>query len=407
MGAHHIEIPADKQWEMPKNWMTTAIVLMAIGLAGTAYGFMDASWRGWSNVLIAGVYFTGIALGAAFQFGVYSFVNGGWWISVKRIMEAFTTFLPVGMLVMLAIGLFGMHELYEWSIPEIMENDHLLQKKKLLLNESGWVIRVLIYFGIWMTTTFLMRKFSRAQDVDGDPKYTLFNVRVGAIHTVLYALTVTFASLDWLSSLEPHWFSTIFGVYQFIGMFVCAAATLTLFVLAMQKAGHLSWINEDHYHDLGKMMFAFGTFWAYIWVSQYLLIWYSNIPEETGYYIVRNHDGWLAIFFLNLACNWVIPFLVLLPRGNKRNPKVIAGVAGLLLFGHWLDLYLQVIPATSHFAAHHHGADVHGPIFGLQEVGPILLLAGVFILTMGKMLGRAPLLARKDPYLGEALSHHQ
>ncbi|HAN30192.1 MAG TPA: hypothetical protein DCQ06_01215 [Myxococcales bacterium] len=407
MGGHHVEVPAAKQWEMPKSWMTTAIALMVVGLAGTVYGFVDASWRGWSNVLIAGVYFTGICLGAAFQFAVYSFVNGGWWISVKRIMEAFTTFLPVPMVVMVLIGLFGMHDLYEWSIPEIMEHDTLLQKKKLLLNETGWMIRVLVYFGIWMTTTFLMRKFSRAQDVDPDPKYTLFNVRVGAIHTVLFALTVTFAALDWLSSLEPHWFSTIFGVYQFIGMFVCAASTLILFILSMQRAGYLSWINEDHYHDLGKMMFAFGTFWAYIWVSQYLLIWYSNIPEETGYYIVRNNHGWLAIFFLNLACNWVIPFLVLLPRNNKRNPKVIGGVAGLLIFGHWLDLYLQVMPATSHFAAHHHGVDVHGPIFGLQEFGPILLLGGLFILTMGKMLGRAPLLARNDPYLQEALNHHQ
>ncbi len=407
MGAHHHAIPEEKPWVMPGSWMKTAIVLILVGLAGTVYGFMDASWRGWSNVLIAGVYFTGVALGAAFQFAVFSFTNGGWWIGVKRVMEAFTTFLPIPMLVMLAIGLFGMHELYEWSVPEIMDNDPLLQRKALLLNETGWLVRVVFYFAVWMTTTFLMRKFSRAQDATGDVKYTIFNVRVGAIHTVFYGLTVTFASLDWLSSLEPHWFSTIFGVYQFIGMFVCAAAFLVLFVLSMQKAGYLSWITEDHYHDFGKMMFAFGTFWAYIWVSQYILIWYANMPEETGFYIARQNDGWMAIFFLNLACNWVLPFLILMPRNNKRNPKILALVAGMLIFGHWLDLYLQVMPATSHFAVHHHGATVHGPLFGLQELGPILLLGGVFILVMGKMLGAAPLLAKKDPYLQESLAHHQ
>ena len=146
MGAHHVEIPAEKAWEMPKSWMTTAIVLIVVGLAGTGYGFMVASWRGWSNVLIAGVYFTGVALGAAIQFAIFSFTAGGWWIGIKRIMEAFTTFLPVTMLVMLALGLFGMHDLYEWSVPEIMANDSLLQRKALLLNETGWLIRVVFYF---------------------------------------------------------------------------------------------------------------------------------------------------------------------------------------------------------------------------------------------------------------------
>ena len=406
--AHDAHAPAaDRPYVVPSSVRNLAIGLLVLGLAGLGMAFAGDAWRAWANVLIGAYYFTGIALGAAFIFAVYSMVNAGWWVVIKRPVEAFTTFLPVGLIAFLAIGLFGLHSLYEWSIPEIVAHDHLLQRKSVLLNESGWLMRVVIYFGIWMTTTFLMRRNSRAQDADASIARTGANVKLGAIHLVFFALTITFAGLDWMSSLEPHWFSTMFGVYQFIGLFVGAAAWLTLFVLGMKKAGYLAYVNENHYHDLGKMMFAFATFWAYIWVSQYMLIWYSNIPEETTYYMMRQNDGWQYVWALNPLVRWVIPFLVLLPRNNKRNQKVLIGVALLLVFGHWLDIYLQVMPAVSHFAAHHHGAEVHGPFIGLQEVGGWAFFAGLFLLIVPQMMTRAPLLAQNDPYLDEALHHDQ
>ncbi len=411
--AHHSHHDAgaaaleDRAYVVPKSVQNLALALIAVGVAGLGFAFAGEAWRGWSNVLIGGYYFTGIALGASFIFAVFSMVNAGWWVVIKRPVEAFTTFLPVGLVAFLAIGLLGLHDLYEWSVPEIVQHDMLLQRKAPLLNEAGWLMRVVIYFGIWMTTTYLMRRHSRAQDNGPVDERTKSNVRLGAIHLVLFALTVTFSGLDWMSSLEPHWFSTMFGVYQFIGMFVAATAWLTLFVLGMKKAGYLPYVNENHYHDLGKMMFGFATFWAYIWVSQYMLIWYSNIPEETSYYFNRQHHGWEYIWALNPIVRWVAPFLILLPRGNKRNPKILALAAGILVFGHWLDIYLQVMPATSHFAAHHHGADVHGPLFGLQEVGGLAFFAGLFLLIVPKMMERAPLLAKHDPYLEEALHHDQ
>lgn len=406
--AHHAHAPVDdRPFEASKKVQQLAIGLLVLGIAGLGFAFTGDAWRAWSNVLIGGYYFTGVALGASFIFAVFSMVNAGWWVVIKRPVEAFTTYFPVGMVAFLVIGLFGMHHLYEWSIPEIVQHDHLLQRKAGLLNESGWLIRVVVYFSLWMTTTFFMRKNSRAQDADGSAVHTAKNVRLGAIHLVIFALTITFAGLDWMSSLEPHWFSTMFGVYQFAGAFVAAFAWLTLFVLGMKKAGYLGWVNENHYHDLGKLMFAFATFWAYIWVSQYLLIWYSNMPEETIYYVVRQSHGWEFLWGLNPLVRWFLPFLILLPRENKRRPKILALVAGIIAFGHWLDIYLQVMPATSHFAAHHAGADIHGPVFGLQELGGLAFFAGIFLLLVPKMMEKAPLLAANDPYLDEALHHDQ
>lgn len=406
-GAAHGADIADRPYQVPASVQNLGIALLVVGAIGLGLAFAGEQWRAWSSVLIGAYYFTGVALGAAFFYAIFSLVGAGWWVLVKRPAEAFTTWLPVGLVAFLAIGFAGLHHLYEWSVPEIMAQDHLLQRKAALLTETGWQLRVVVYFGIWMLTTWMFRRHSQAQDHDGDVQHTLANRRVAAIHLVLFALTLTFAGLDWMSSLEPHWFSTMFGVYQFIGMFVVGNAWLTLFVLGMKRAGYLPQVNDNHYHDLGKFLFAWSIFWAYIWVCQYMLIWYSNIPEETGYYLLRQHDGWEVIWGLNPIIRWVLPFLILMPRENKRKPKLLALVAGLQVVGHFLDIYLQVIPATSHFAAHHAGAAVHGPVFGLQELGGLLFFAGTFLLIVPRMMARAPLIAKHDPYLQESLAHEQ
>jgi len=405
MGSHHIvQAPADTSFQAPKSAVMGAIGALVVGSALLAYGIISAPWRGWSNMLLASHYATGVALGAGVIMALYYVTNAGWWPVIKRITEAMTTYLPIGLLTFLVIGVFGMHDLYEWSHPNIVANDHLLQHKSALLNPTSFYIITFVVFLGWIGFTMAMRAQSLKQDADGKDDRTTTCVRLGALFLVFYGLSVTFSSLEWLMSLEPHWFSTMFGVYQFIGMFVAAASTLTLFVLGMKRAGYLGYVSKVHLHDLGKMMFAFSTFWAYIWVSQYLLIWYSNIPEETGYFIARNQGGWMVLFLLNPMLNWAIPFLTLLPVKNKQNPKVLFIVACTLIVGHWLDLYLQVMPATSHFAAHHANADVHGPFFGLTEIGAMAALGGLFVLVVLKMLEKAPLLPKNDPYLEESLN---
>jgi hypothetical protein len=252
-----------------------------------------------------------------------------------------------------------------------------------------------------------MRKHSIAQDSDGLESHTGSNLRLSVFYLITFGLFLTIGSLLWLMSLEPHWFSTMFGVYQFSGAHKTAAAVGTLLLVWLIGKGHLKQANENHLHDMGKMMFAYSTFWAYIWVSQFLLIWYANMPEETGYYMIRQDGGWMALFALNVILNWVIPFFVLLPRPNKRNPKVLVPVAIVMLIGQWLDIYLQVMPATSHFAAHHHKLDLHGPFLGAGELGALLLVGGVYLYVVGTLLGKSSLVPLKDPYLAESLHHEQ
>lgn len=409
MGAHATEhVDLEQRFSVPGAIRTVFAALAVIGLGIFAYGVTAEPWRAWSNWLLSSYYWVGIALGAVVMIAILNVVNSGWSAVVRRVPEALMTYLPIGAVTMLVVALGpALHELYEWSHEDIVAGDHLLQHKEALLNPGGFITRMCIYFALWIGLGFLIRSNSLKQDSDPSLKYTSRNVALSAIFIIVYGLSITMAALDWMMSLEPHWFSTMFGVYNFIGMFVAAISTTTLVVVLVKSTGAGTAINENHLHDLGKMMFAFATFWAYIWISQFLLIWYSNIPEETFYYINRQHDGWQFLWFINVLVNWAIPFVTLMPRPNKRNPKVLVPVAILLLCGHWLDLYLQVIPATSHFAAHHHGADVHGPIFGLHEIGAFIGLGGVFGLVTLTMLSKTPLVPKNDPYLEESLAHHQ
>lgn len=392
----------------PGKIRAIALGLLVLGAAIFAWGLTSEPWRAWSDGLIASYYFLSLSLGGAVVVALMYVTNAGYGIVLRRVPEALMSYLPVGMLTMLGVTGLGMKSLYEWSHPDIVAEDRLLQHKSALLNPTGFLVRLVFIIGMWSLLTFLLRKRSVAQDSDGDVRHTERNVVTSVLFLIFMGVSLTFGVLDWLMSLEPHWFSTMFGVYQFAGAHVAGCATVTLITISLRKAGLLPHVNENHLHDLGKMMFAYATFWAYIWVGQFLLIWYANIPEETGYYLVRQDSGWLALWAGNLFINWVIPFFTLLPRPNKRNPKVLVPVAILILCGHWLDVYLQVMPATSHFAAEHlHIVTGKGPFFGPLELGATAAVAGLFLLTLTMVLGKASLLPSRDPYLDESLHHQQ
>ncbi len=408
---HAVELTGPVQFQMPSGFRNLAIGLAVAGAALLGVGMATAgehsSWRLWSNLLIAGFYFLMVAGGAGVILAVMHVSKAGWGITVRRTIEAMAGAMPVGLVVMLLVGALGLHDLYEWSHPDIVAADHLLRHKAPFLN-TGWFYGSLVGFiGTWVLLISLMRKHSIAQDSDGLESHTGSNLRLSVFYLITFGLFLTIGSLLWLMSLEPHWFSTMFGVYQFSGAHKTAAAVGTLLLVWLIGKGHLKQANENHLHDMGKMMFAYSTFWAYIWVSQFLLIWYANMPEETGYYMIRQDGGWMALFALNVILNWVIPFFVLLPRPNKRNPKVLVPVAIVMLIGQWLDIYLQVMPATSHFAAHHHKLDLHGPFLGAGELGALLLVGGVYLYVVGTLLGKSSLVPLKDPYLAESLHHEQ
>lgn len=396
---------------VPGGVRKVAIGLVVAGLALLGAGFAmagsDGMWRIWADLLIAAFYFLSLSIGGGVVLAILHVTKSGWSAVVRRIPEAITTWLPMAAVTMLVAGGLGMHELYEWSHPDIVAGDHLLRHKAVILNPTWYYGSIVVIIGLWTLFTMKMRANSVAQDSDGDLKRTHSNVVLSVLFLIFFGFSMTLGSLLWLKSLEPHWFSTMFGVYQFAGAHKAAAALCAILLAALIKGGHLPQANANHLHDFGKMIFAYSTFWAYIWVSQFLLIWYANIPEETGYFLVRQDGAWMALFAGNVVLNWVIPFFTLLPRPNKRNPKVLVPVAVVVLLGLWLDVYLQVMPAASHFAAHHHHLDLHGPLFGPGEVGATLLIGGLFVFVITSMMAKVSLVPVKDPYLEESLHHQQ
>ena len=312
---------------------------------------------------------------------------------MSRVAESFAYFLPV--VFLLTIGLFfGIHSLYEWSHADVVANDPILKSKSAYLNSPSFIFRCVLFFVIWMFFGWAIQRFSGKSL----HKATIFSV----LFLVAFAYTYSLFSVDLIMSLEPHWFSTIFGVYTFSGLFVNALAVLTLLLILVQKHGYLTReINENHYHDLGKLLFGFSTFWAYIWFSQYLLIWYSNIPEETMYYYLREHYTWDWLFYANLIINWLVPFFALMTRESKRKQFVLIRVCIVLLVGRWLDIYLMVAPPI------YKHAHVTNPYIGWNEIIIALGFGALFILVVERALKRRSLLDNDDPYLKEGIHLEQ
>ncbi|MFO1464395.1 MAG: hypothetical protein U1F66_11535 [bacterium] len=374
------------------------LALMGLGAVSLGVLYFQDPTRMWANVLIDNFYFLSLALAGAFFLSILYLSNAGWAANLKRVPEAMTAYLPVAFVLMLALY-FGMHHLYHWSHHEAVAADPLLRHKAPYLNLPFFFARMGVYFGLWILLTFLLRRASGLQDraAAGDLAYYRRSIRYSALFILTFALTFAFASFDWLMSLEPHWYSTIYAIYTFSSLFLHGLAGIALIVILLYERGYFgNLLNENHLHDLGKMIFAFSSFWAYIWLSQYLLIWYSNIPEETVYYWLRTDSDWLWLFLLNFGLNWLVPFLTLMPRASKRSPELLKRVCIALLIGFWVDLFLLVAPN----------------VMKQRSIGPFEVLialgyAGLFGYVVGRALERAPLIAKNDPYLQESFHLHQ
>ncbi|MBI2518892.1 MAG: hypothetical protein HYV97_00680 [Bdellovibrio sp.] len=390
-----------EEFKIPSSYKKLCLFFMAVGLLVFLLALKLYPERAWANVLINNFYFVSLALSGAFIVSLQYLVAGSWISAFKRIPEAFTGFLPYGFLLMAAL-LLGAHSIYEWTHLDVVENDPILSAKAVYLNPPFFIIRLCLFFVIWYLTAGWLVRLSRRQDVVGSsPALLSRQTKAAAIFVISFAFSYALASFDWIMSLEPHWFSTIFAVYCFSGMFVNGLVMVVLSLLVLQHLGHLKdVINANHYHDLGKMIFGFSTFWAYIWFSQYLLIWYSNIPEETTHYLSRESQNWSWFFYANLIFNWLVPFLALMPRGNKRNVWILSRVCVFLLVAHWFDLYVMVAPKIFE-----HAKVVHS--VGLVEIFMALGFAGAFVLVLMKNLGKANLIAKNDPYLEEGIHLHQ
>jgi hypothetical protein len=379
------------------RWRLIALAVGGIGLVGgfVAAGGLEGGWRQfWHSWLANAAFFTSLALGALFFTLIQHLTRAGWSVVVRRFAEIVAGNVIVPCLFLLAPIVYKLSEVFPWADPAVAHGDPLVEAKLGYLNPTFFLIRTAVYFAIWgvLSRWFLAR--STEQDATGDPELTVRMQRWAAPGTLLFALTVTFFSFDWLMSLKPQWFSTIFGVYFFAGCIVGFFALLPLISMLVQRAGRIrGLIHDEHYHDMGKLVFAFIVFWAYIGFSQFMLMWYANLPEETVWYAYRMNDTWANVSWLMLFGHFVAPFFLLMSRHLKRRKPVLALGACWMLAMHWMDLYWIVMPQA--FPDRLPFSIVDGALF--------LGMGGLFAAAaLGRMSSRA-LVPQKDPRLAESI----
>ncbi|EDP97419.1 quinol:cytochrome C oxidoreductase [Kordia algicida OT-1] len=357
----------------------------------------------WAAIYIAAFFFMMISLGVLAFYAIQRAAQAGWSPVLFRVMEGITAYIIPGTIIMIVlIGISAMHwnHLFHWMEPSLQdplsENyDKLTVGKSGWLNETGFLIRAVIYSAIWIAYRQISRRLSLRQDEANDNSNFKKNFRAAAVFLVLFLISESMMSWDWIMSFDHHWFSTLFGWYVFASMFVSGITVIALITIYLKSKGLLEYVNDSHLHDLAKFMFGVSIFWTYLWFSQFMLIWYSNIPEEVTYFITRIEDYNLP-FFGMLALNLIFPLLILMNSDYKRLNWIIVIAGIVILFGHYIDVFNMVMPATV------------GPHWslGLAEIGAILLFLGLFIFVVFTTLTKAPLLAKRNPFIEESKQFH-
>lgn len=388
------DIHLHRRYSTPTALMRNLLALALIGGAVTVVGINFVPARAFPNLLLSAVYLLGLGVAGAVFVALQYVSNAGWSVAIRRVPEAMIDALPAGGILLL-VTLSGIHTLYEWSDEVAVATDSLLQAKSFWLNVPFFTFRTLFYLSVWTGVAALIVRASRAQDGDGRMLHTMRNRRYSAILLVIVGLTFGPASMDWIMSLEPHWYSTIFGVYNISGMFLSGLAAITMITVFMRRSAAMrDVISESHLHQLGKLLFAFSTFWMYIGFSQYLLVWYANIPEEVTYFVRRQHGSWLIFTVVNVVFNWLIPFIVLLPSWTKKNEGVLLRVCAILLIGRWIDLFWMIFPPFMPEA----------PVVNIWEIAAALGMLALFFYLVLSTFSRSGPVPIRDPMLVESLT---
>jgi hypothetical protein len=373
-----------------------ALVVGVLALAACAVGAASRPDQFFRSYLLAFVFWNGLSIGAMAVLMLQYLTGGAWGISIRRELEAATRTIPLTALAFLPL-LLGLHRLYEWTHADAVAADELLRKKASYLNAPFFVARAAVAFAAWMAVAYFLNKWSAEQDTHADHKAIDRKLQMlsgGGL--VVYALTTTFTSVDWVMSLEPHWYSTMYGVIFMISQGLGALALATATVLALSALAPLSsFLRARHRHDLGKMMFAFTMLWAYVNFSQYLIVWSGNLPEEITWYLARFRGGWGWVGLAVLLLHFVLPFLLLLSREANRNPRTLAAAAALLLVMRFVDVAWLVLPAFSKGVFHLDWMDVAAPVG----------LGGLWLAFYARNLKSRPLLPVNDPGFEEAVAH--
>lgn len=379
-----------------KNRVTTvALAMIGLGAVGLGAGFSSHQPLSsfFYSYLSGFIFWLSICLGALFFVLVQHLTRAGWSVVVRRFAENIASVLPVFLVLFIPI-LFSLFE-HEQIIFPWLHHGHVSASKAKYLNSTFFIIRALFYFAFWSFASYRLRKLSIMQDQTGDPSIAGQLQTYAPPMVLAFGLTISFAAFDWLMSLDPHWFSTIFGVYFFAGCAVSIFAVLSLILIKANESHQMRHIvSVEHMHDVGKFLFGFTVFWAYIAFSQFFLIWYANIPEETIFYKHRFEGTWADASAALLFGHFIFQFLLLLPRGSKRNGIVLKFAACWALVFHYLDIYWLIMP----------NRDPHGVHFQFADAGAFLFVGGVVIYMVAQQMSKNHLIPIKDVRLQESLS---
>jgi hypothetical protein len=374
----------------PLSFVLAIVGLVGLGLSVVG-AFVSPKQFSFSWLFAFAFYFTMLA-GCFFWIIVHHVVDAEWSVVVRRQLENLALLLAVMAIFFIPIVIFR-HHLYEWMNvqPGV---DPILDSKRAYLNWNFFLARAIFYFVFFIAATLLFRRFSIRQDRDGNPAFTLNMRRLGFVALPLFALSLTFGAYDWLLGIDYHWFSTMWGVYIFAGAAGSSMSLLVLVISGLRKAGYLKeTVTVEHYHIMGKWMLSFTVFWAYIGFSQYMLIWYANMPEETEYFIRRNTESWNALSLFLVIGRFFVPFALLLVRSPKKKPLQLCLIASWIVFMQLVDIYIVILPAL-------HGAGVLVSIWDFMPlIGMGATLAFVFLL----IVRRSSLFPNRDPRLLESL----
>lgn len=385
----------------------TTIILMVVGGLFTLIGLFTLGDHGLTRILANGLinsfFFMAIGLGALFFLALQYATETGWYASVKRVIEAVAGFLPYGagllILVLLVITFNHGAHIYIWMDPDYYTEgthhyDKIIAGKHSYLNIPFFWARTLVYLAAYLIFWRGFKNRSLEEDRVGGTEIHFKNYKKSALFLVVFAVFSSTSSWDWLMSIDVHWFSTLYGWYIFAGMWCSTMIVLVMVTLYLKKLGYLPKVNESHIHDLAKWTFATSFLWSYLWFSQFMLIWYANIPEETTYFIARIKD-FQVLYFATFLINFAFPMLILMSRDAKRHAGILTLVGLIILAGHWLDIYLVVSVGSLGSQAS----------IGFLEIGMALLVLGFFIWVVLRNLSKAPLSPVNHPYLEESIHH--
>ena len=352
----------------------------------------------WSALYVACIFFMLISLGVLAFYAIQQVAQSGWSPVLFRVMQGITAYLPVGSVIFFIVLLLcGLHfnHLFVWLDPEVVANDKLIQAKSGYLNFPFWIIRAAIFLMGWNLYRYFSRKNCLAQDEAKDDSFYKKNFKMSAGFLVFFIVTESIMSWDWIMSIDPHWFSTLFGWYVFASFFVSGITTICMISLYLKSKGYLEHVNTSHIHDLAKFMFGFSVFWTYLWFSQFMLIWYADIPEEVTYFVTRIEVFNLP-FFGAVVMNFVFPILILINTDFKRITWVLVMAGTVILLGHYVDFFNMIMPGT-----------VGDQWFiGISEIASLLFFLGLFIYVVFTALTKVPLLPKRNPFIEESKHFH-